>query len=124
MGFKRIGRLKDMIKELQVDVVYASRKSIRENPPLIKAFVQGTLDAVRYIKQNKAESIKILARFSKSPMDIAAKTYDLVIPGMPSKGEFTIEGIQVILDYQARIGLLQKPVPSPETFITREFVKQ
>jgi NitT/TauT family transport system substrate-binding protein len=123
MGFKRIGRLKDMIKELQVDVIYASRKTILENPGLIRAFVQGTVDAVRYVKTNKEDSVKILARFSRSSTEIAEKTYDLVMPGIPSKGEFTIPGIQVILDYQAKIGLLQKPVPSPETFITRDVVK-
>jgi hypothetical protein len=45
------------------------------------------------------------------------------MPGIPRKGEFTIKGIQTILDYQAKTGLLPKPPPSPESFITREFLK-
>jgi NitT/TauT family transport system substrate-binding protein len=123
MGFKRIGRLKDMVKELQVDVVYTSRKNIQENPRLVMSFVEGTLDAVRYIKSNKDDSVRILSKFSKSSKDIAEKTFELVMPGIPSRGEFTIKGIQAILDYQSKIGLLPKPPPSPETFITREFLK-
>lgn len=124
MGFRRIASLKDMVKELQVDVVYASTKNIRENPGLVSRFVQGTLDAIRYMKTNKEDTVRILARFSKSSLEIAAKTYDLVMPGIPDKGEFTIKGIQVILDYQAKIGLLPTPMPNPESFITREFIKK
>ncbi len=124
MGFKRIGRLKDMVKELQVDVVYASRKNIRENPGMVMSFVQGTLDAVRYMQSNKEDSVRLLSRFSAISSDIAEKTYELVMPGIPRKGEFTIKGIQAILDYQAKTGLLPKPPPSPESFITREFLKQ
>ena len=124
MGFKRIGRLKDMVKELQVDVVYASRKNIGENPGMVMSFVQGTLDAVRYMQSNKEDSVRVLSKFSASSSDIAEKTYELVMPGIPRKGEFTIKGIQAILDYQVKTGLLPKPPPSPESFITREFLKQ
>lgn len=124
MGFKRIGRLKDMVKELQVDVVYASRKNIRENPGMVMSFVQGTLDAVRYMQSNKEDSVRLLSKFSASSRDIAEKTYELVMPGIPRKGEFTIKGIQTILDYQAKTGLLPKPPLHPESFITREFLKQ
>ena len=123
MGFKRIGRLKDIVNELQVDVVFTSRKNIRENPGMVMSFVQGTLDAVRYMQSNKTDTIRLLSRFSRSSNDIAEKTYELVMPGIPNQGQFTIKGIQAILDYQAKIGLLPKPPPSPESFITREFLK-
>jgi NitT/TauT family transport system substrate-binding protein len=124
MGFKRIAQLKDMVKELQVDVVYTNIKNIRGHPELVSKFVQGTLDAVRYAKANKHETVPIIAGFTKSSPDIAAKTYDLVVPVMPDRREFTTKGIQVILDYQAKMGLLPTPVPTPESFINREFIKQ
>jgi NitT/TauT family transport system substrate-binding protein len=91
---------------------------VRENlfqsdPQLIEKFVRGTLKGLRYIRQNRVGTIPILARLMKIEGEIAAKIYDLVLPGLTADGTISPELQKKVLEFVSRVQGIKAPV-APE----------
>jgi NitT/TauT family transport system substrate-binding protein len=56
------------------------------DPGLMEKFVRATLKGLLHIRQDRASTIPILAKLMKIPQDVAAKIYDLVLPGLTTDG--------------------------------------
>lgn len=123
MGFKRLLSLKKLVKEFQSEVVFVDKKTVKNDPELIKSFVEGTLEAVRYTKKNLTDSVNIFMSYAgEKDREIAEKTVKEIVPSMPSDGRFTSKGIQIILDYLVKVGLLQGMPPSVDRYIDTRFI--
>jgi hypothetical protein len=52
----------------------------------MEKFIRGTLKGLLHIQQDHFGTIPILAKLMKIPQDVAAKIYDLVLPGLTTDG--------------------------------------
>ena len=87
---------------------------VRENlfqsdPLLMEKFIRGTLKGLLHIRQNRASTIPILARLMKIQNDMAAKIYDLVLPGLTADGTITPELQKNVLEFMFKVQGIKEP---------------
>jgi len=81
---------------------------VRENlfqsaPLLIEKFIRGTLKGLLHIRHNRAGTIPILAKLMKIREDMAAKIYDLVLPGLTADGSIDRDHQKKVLEFVLKI---------------------
>lgn len=109
-GFRElVSFIKEDLVELQGSVI-AREKLLESEPVLAQKFLRGTLRGLRYLRQNRGDSVAILARFLRVSETVAAKTYDLVEPALTRDG-IVDEAIQrkSLEHILARVGLKEPP---------------
>src|ERR1043166_197153 len=87
----------------------------QSDPLLIEKFIRATLKGLLYIRQNRAGSVPILARLMKIQDDMAAKIYDLVLPGLTVDGTLNPELQKKVLEFVFRVQGI-KGTPAAEKF--------
>lgn len=76
--------------ELQGSVV-ATEQLMASDPVLVEKFIRASLKGLLYSREQRSETIAILARFLRTREEAAAKIYDLVRPGMTVDGTVSEE---------------------------------
>jgi len=86
------------------------RESLFQSDPLLmEKFIRGTLKGLLHIRQNRASTIPILARLMKIQNDMAAKIYDLVLPGLTADGTITSELQKNVLEFMFKVQGIKEP---------------
>jgi NitT/TauT family transport system substrate-binding protein len=81
----------------------------QSDPQLLEKFVRGTLKGLLYIRQNRSGTIPVLAKLMKINTDLAAKIYDLVLPGLTVDGSLDPEFQRKVLDFTTRVQGIKEP---------------
>ena len=94
---------------------------VRENlfqsdPLLMEKFIRGTLKGLLHIRQNRASTIPILARLMKIQNDMAAKIYDLVLPGLTADGTITPEFQKNVLEFMFKVQGIKEPAVAEKVY--------
>ena len=79
------------------------------------------------ISVSRFRSGSILASYSKIDIDMARRTYDVLVTetrSFPRAGEVNIEGLGNVLEMLANFGVIDRPVPAPTKFIDDSFLKE
>ena len=79
------------------------------DPLLMEKFIRGTLKGLLHIRQNRAGTIPILARLMKIQDDMAAKIYDLVLPGLTADGTINPELQKKVLEFVVKVQGIKEP---------------
>jgi NitT/TauT family transport system substrate-binding protein len=85
-GFKRLVHLGDIMDLPAFGIAVTAKKLAREREQ-IKRFIRATLRGARFIKQNRADTLRIIQRYVNLTPSQAAKAYDAVV------GSFTVDGM-------------------------------
>ena len=94
---------------------------VRENlfqsdPLLIEKFIRGTLKGLLYIRQNRAGTIPLLARLMKIQEDMAAKIYDMVLPGLTADGTIDPELQKKVLEFVFKVQGIKEPAVAEKIY--------
>jgi len=94
---------------------------VRENlfhsdPLLLEKMIRGTLKGLLYIRQNRAGTIPILARLMKIEEDVAAKIYDLVLPGLTPDGTLNPELQKKVLEFVFKVQGIKEPAMAEKIY--------
>jgi ABC-type nitrate/sulfonate/bicarbonate transport system substrate-binding protein len=93
---KIILRFGDIVPDFINHITYASNKIIAEHPDEVRAFLAGWFETVAWMRQNKAEAVKIAAPIMHKNEDIAARAYDEVMPSLSDTGKFDPKALKVL----------------------------
>jgi NitT/TauT family transport system substrate-binding protein len=107
--------------ELGGSVVFATTTLIASDPDAIRRFLAGWFDAVRYMRANRDETVKIAAEMTGLPLAIQAKEYDLTLPMFNLDGRFNAETLATLKRSFADLKLLDAP-PDMSKLYTEEFL--
>jgi len=88
----------------------------RSDPLLMEKFIRGTLKGLLHIRQNRASTIPILARLMKIQNDMAAKIYDLVLPGLTADGTITPELQKNVLEFMFKVQGIKEPAVAEKVY--------
>jgi NitT/TauT family transport system substrate-binding protein len=95
---------------------------IKKNPGDIQAFVNGTLRGITYYRQNRAESIKFIAKDLKMPDDsLATRMFDWHQTVLAGEGRPSQAWIDGVLDFTRKSLDIKAPI-SPEQIFDFSFV--
>jgi NitT/TauT family transport system substrate-binding protein len=107
--------------ELGGSVIFATRTLIASDPDAIRRFIVGWFDAVRFMRANHDEAVKIAAQMTGVPLAIEAKEYDITLPMFNTDGHFDAEILATLKRSFADLKLLDQP-PDMSKLYTEEFL--
>ena len=103
------------------NIVYASDEMMEKHPATLKKFLAGYFDTIRYMKDHKAETVKITQQATQLPDDIASKGYDLEMPTFFDDGHFDRKKLAAVQQSLVDLKLIEHAFPDDQ-LITEKFL--
>jgi ABC-type nitrate/sulfonate/bicarbonate transport system substrate-binding protein len=105
--------------------LFTSKDYAQKNGPALKAYAHSVQDALKWIRGNREEALKLLGQkwFKDTSPDALAVSFDALLPALSDTGEFTPAAMQKFVDVYKTIG---EPIDidlSQGKLWTNEFVK-
>ena len=109
-GFRQLVSFIDQyMVELQGSVL-TSVPLLESDPKLVERFLRGSAKGFRTLRDNRAVTTQVLARFLKLKEDEVARIYDVIRPGLTSDGTISEELQKKSLEHiLSRVGLKEAP---------------
>jgi NitT/TauT family transport system substrate-binding protein len=111
----------DEIQNFIANVIYASDPMMKDRPEALRQFLRAWFETVRYMKANKAETVRITQKSTQLPDDIAAKGYDLEMPSFFVDGHFDRKKLAAVQQSLVDLKLIDQAVPDDQ-LITEKFL--
>ena len=110
------------IQNFIANIIYASDPMMKEHPETLRKFLRAFFETVRYMKDHKAETVKITQKATKLPDEIAAKGYDLEMPTFFTDGHFDRKKLAAVQQSLVDLKLIDHAYPDDQ-LITEKFLK-
>jgi len=102
--------------------LFASDRSIKENPEVLRRTIRATLKANRFIGENREETIRIMTKFVPQSAEIAARSYDIELKTLSKDGQMTDAEIEFQMD---RLADKRRPLDEVRDFsFARQALKE
>ena len=92
----------------------ASVKKIKEKPEEVKRVIKAGIKANRYIPQNRAGTIQVIADWLKIDQEMATATYDSVSKAFNDDGSVPEDGLRLVIEEAKRTAKINREVPINE----------
>lgn len=102
--------------------MFASDALIAQHPDTVRRFVHAWFDTIRYMRANKAETIKLTQPVTNLPPDIAAKVYDLETPALSLDGTFDQKALAATMQSFVDLGQIEKLPADTANLYTTQFL--
>jgi len=113
LGLSTVIYLGDVL-DLPLSGIGTSTKKIRENPEQIRRLVRGTLKAMQYIRDNRADSLRMMVDYLKVPAGDAGKIYDFSIRSLSANGRFLDQNLITDINLARQSLKIDRDVPLSE----------
>ena len=84
------------IKDFHIHVIYATDKVIAEKPEVVKAFLAGWFESIRFMRSHKAETVKIAADVTQKDPEVTGRVYDELRPMFSDDGKFDPKALKLL----------------------------
>jgi NitT/TauT family transport system substrate-binding protein len=109
-GYKVLVWAHDYITLPQTSILVTDKK-IQQSRDQVKRVIKGTIEGLRFIQQQREESIDILARWSKVDRATATGMFESFFPAYNSDGTMTDELLKAALEDGLRRAKIEKSIP-------------
>jgi NitT/TauT family transport system substrate-binding protein len=113
-GLKVIVAAADVIDSLPFAGVTTTLAKLKENPQQIKRVLRAGLRGGRYVQDNRAGTIDVIANWYRVERDIAAATYDLARKSFSANGEVSEKGVMLSMEFARASGKFDKETSPSE----------
>jgi ABC-type nitrate/sulfonate/bicarbonate transport system substrate-binding protein len=93
---KIVSHLGDYAKAFITNVVFATEPLLATKPDTVRAFLAGWYDSVKFMRDNKAATVKIAMEVLNLDEAIAARAYDELVPTLSTDGRFDPKALDVL----------------------------
>ena len=114
-------RFKDYVPHFINHIAYATDKVMKDHPDEVRAFLAAWFETIKWMRQHKAETVKIAAPVMHQPPAIVAYAYDQVMPSFSDTGKFDPKGLAVLARSFVQMKLLPKE-PDMSKLYTEKFL--
>jgi NitT/TauT family transport system substrate-binding protein len=97
MGFKNLGYVGDFLEFPQSGFSVAEA-ALHTNRELIKRLIRGTLRCLRFVFENRAETVRFIGKDYNLSDAVAVKVYDSLLPALSEDGTATEKGLRVMVE--------------------------
>ena len=108
-GYKVLLWARDYVNLPQNALIVSDRK-LQQSPDQIKRTIKGTIDALRFIKERREESIDVLAKWTKVDRETANAMFEAYSPAYSADGTMTDEALQIAIDDALKRAKLDRKV--------------
>jgi NitT/TauT family transport system substrate-binding protein len=89
---------------------FASTALTQQNPDAVRRFLAGWYETVDFMRRNKDEVVPLCAKAMTYPPTVAARAYDVFMPGMSADGRMRPEAIEALKSSFADLKAIEGPV--------------
>ena len=111
----------DEITNFIADVIYASEPMMTQRPDVLRRFLAAWFDTMRFIKANKAETVRLTQKDTQLPDDVAGQIYDSEVPSFFTDGHFDRAKLAAVKQALIDVGLIET-APPDDQLITEKFL--
>ncbi|MCC6889227.1 MAG: ABC transporter substrate-binding protein [Hyphomicrobiales bacterium] len=106
-------------------VLFTSKAFAEKNKPAVRAYVKSIQESLQWIRQNRAESLKLLGArwFKDTNPETLALSFDALMPSLSATGEFTQASFKKFLDVYKTVGEVVEIDLTEGRLWTNEFVR-
>jgi ABC-type nitrate/sulfonate/bicarbonate transport system substrate-binding protein len=109
-GYRVIAWARDYTS-LPQNAVIVTDKKIQQSPDQIKRMIKATVEALRFIQENKNESIDVLANYSRADRETAVGMFESYFPAYSPTGNMTDEALRAAMEEALTRAKMEKKVP-------------
>lgn len=109
------------IKDFHIHVIFGTNKVLAENPKAASAFLEGWLESIRFMRANKAATVKIAAEVTDKDEEITSKVYDELMPMFSDDGRFDAKALTLLSRSLVELDIL-KAEPDMSKLYTEDFL--
>lgn len=109
------------IKDFHIHVIFGTNKVLAENPKAASAFLEGWFESIRFMRANKAATVKIAAEVTEKDEDITSKVYDELMPMFSDNGRFDAKALALLSRSLLELDIL-KAEPDMSKLYTEAFL--
>jgi NitT/TauT family transport system substrate-binding protein len=108
-------RFLDM-KDFHIHVIFGTDKVIAEQPAVVKGFLEGWFETIRFMRANKDETVKIAAEVIDKDPDITSRVYDELMPMFSDDGKFDPKALTLLSRSLVELEILKTETDLTKTF--------
>jgi ABC-type nitrate/sulfonate/bicarbonate transport system substrate-binding protein len=109
-GFvRRLVDFADIVPNYHAHVIFASDEMIRNRPEVLRRFLAAWFEAVKFMKANKGETVKIAAPIMNANDETVTQIYDYLMPTYSVTGRFKPAALEVLNKSFVEMGQIDKP---------------
>ena len=109
------------IKDFHIHVIFGTNKVIAEDPKAASAFLEGWFESIRFMRANKAQTVKIAAEVMDKDEEITSKVYDELMPMFSDDGRFDAKALTLLSRSLVELDIL-KAEPDMSRLYTEDFL--
>src|SRR5262249_6627906 len=94
------------IKDFHIHIVFATNKLIAEKPDAVRQFLAGWFETIAFMRENKAESVKIAMEVTNKDEDVTSRSYDELMPMFSDTGKFDPAALETLRKSYIELKLL------------------
>jgi len=94
------------IKDFHIHVIFATNKILAAKPDAVRGFLKGWFETIAFMRQNKAETIKIAMAVMKKDESNVSRTYDEIMPMFSDTGRFDAKALETLRKSYVALKLL------------------
>ena len=118
---RTIVKFGDVVPDFLMHVIYATNKIADQKPDVVRRFLAGWFETIKYMRENKAESVRIAAPVIGSSKEITERTYDYLMPMFSDTGKFEPKAVKVLARSFVEMGNLDTE-PDLTKYYTEKFL--
>jgi NitT/TauT family transport system substrate-binding protein len=111
----------DVIPNYVNTVIYAANDLVASHPEQLRRFLSAWFESVAFMKQNKTETVRIVAGVLKMPEPIVGRVYDETARMITEDGKFDRKGLAVLSRSFVEMSMLSAE-PDMSKLYTEEFL--
>jgi len=108
-GFRKIAAAADYLQVPTSGLAVRSDRIVKQ-PQQIKKMLRGNLRAMKFMRENRGDSIAIIIRELGMDPDSAAKGYEQIVSLMSEDGRVNAAGVQFLIDLARQTQRITKPL--------------
>jgi NitT/TauT family transport system substrate-binding protein len=121
-GYKILLWTRDHVPLTQ-NVVVVTDKKLKQSPDQVKLMIKGTIEALRFIRERKDETVEIASQWLKLDPATTRAALENNIPSYSANGDLTDQALRDLIQYELDRSNLKKEIPLSQV-ASRDLLQQ
>ncbi|MBI4522359.1 MAG: ABC transporter substrate-binding protein, partial [Deltaproteobacteria bacterium] len=118
LGFRFLAYLGDHVEQ-SLSGIGTSEKLLREKPDLVRKVIRASLKGLRFVRQNREETVQYIAKDWKVDRPLAEELYVSMLPAFSADGSMGEKGIRETLEREREKLDIKEEIPLPRVIDLR-----
>lgn len=112
-GFTKIAVTRDYVDVPGTALVVHADK-IKRQPQMVKRFLRGSLRAMNFIRENRADTTQMIVREFGMDQEIAGLAYKQLLELLSADGKNRVDGYQLLVDFARAAQKIDRPISAAQ----------